>query len=79
VTEPHPADTPERLARFAALAVRAAANVQPGQLVAVDAAIEQHALARAIAREAYAAGARCRGRRSGSTAGPTPWPPSTAR
>jgi aminopeptidase len=58
VTEPDPADTPERLARFAALAVRVAANVQPGQLVAVDAAIEQHAAARAIVREAYAAGAR---------------------
>jgi aminopeptidase len=58
VTGPDPADTPERLAGFAALAVRVAANVQPGQLVAVDAAIEQHALARAVVREAYAAGAR---------------------
>ena len=48
-----------RLERLAALAVGAGANVAPGQLVEVVAGAIEHApLARAIARAAYAAGAR---------------------
>ncbi|MGZ4389194.1 MAG: aminopeptidase [Gaiellaceae bacterium] len=48
----------DRLADYARLAVRVGANVQPGQLVAVNALVEHAPLARAVAREAYAAGAR---------------------
>jgi aminopeptidase len=48
----------ERLEAYARLAVRVAANVQPGQLVGVGAQIEHAPLVRAVAREAYAAGAR---------------------
>lgn len=48
----------ERLAAYARLAVRVGANVQPGQLVAVNALVEHAPLVRAVAREAYAAGAR---------------------
>src|SRR3954454_22698246 len=43
---------------YARLLVRIGANVQPGQLVQVAAQTEHAALVRAIAREAYAAGAR---------------------
>jgi aminopeptidase len=43
--------------RYAELAVRVGANVQPGQLVDVLARIEHAAVARAITREAYKAGA----------------------
>ena len=50
--------TEDRLADYARLAVRVGANVQPGQLVAVNALVEHAPLARAVAREAYAAGAR---------------------
>jgi aminopeptidase len=47
----------ERLARYAELAVRVGANVQPGQTVFVIAHIEHTSLARALARAAYEAGA----------------------
>ncbi|HEY6016272.1 MAG TPA: aminopeptidase [Gaiellaceae bacterium] len=50
--------TEDRLADYARLAVRVGANVQPGQLVAVNALVEHAPLARAVARAAYAAGAR---------------------
>ena len=43
--------------RYAELAVRVGANVQPGQLVDVVARVEHAAVARAVAREAYKAGA----------------------
>jgi aminopeptidase len=48
----------ERLQRYAELAVRIGANVQPGQPVGVWAHVEQAEVARAVAREAYRAGAR---------------------
>jgi aminopeptidase len=48
----------ERLTRMAELAVRAGSNVAPGQLVEVAGFVEQAPLVRAIARAAYAAGAR---------------------
>ncbi|HXG75520.1 MAG TPA: aminopeptidase [Gaiellaceae bacterium] len=48
----------ERLRRYAELAVRVGANVQPGQDVVVTALVEQADVARAVAREAYRAGAR---------------------
>jgi aminopeptidase len=47
----------ERLERYAELAVRVGANVQPGQEVFVNTAVEQHDLARALVRQAYRAGA----------------------
>jgi aminopeptidase len=47
----------ERLERYAELAVRVGANVQPGQEVFVQTAVEQHDLARALVRQAYRAGA----------------------
>jgi aminopeptidase len=47
----------ERLRRHAELAVRVGANVQAGQPVGVRAFVEQVEVARAIAREAYRAGA----------------------
>ena len=47
----------ERLQRYAELAVRVGANVQPGQPVGVWAAVEHVEVARAVAREAYRAGA----------------------
>jgi aminopeptidase len=43
--------------RYAELAVRVGANVQPGQLVDVMARVEHAPVARAVAREAYKAGA----------------------
>src|SRR5262249_35643495 len=43
--------------RYAELAVRVGANVQPGQLVDVVARVEHAAVARAVARAAYQAGA----------------------
>jgi aminopeptidase len=46
------------LQRYAELVVRVGANVAPGQLVAVRGFAEHAPLMRAIAREAYAAGAR---------------------
>lgn len=47
-----------RIDRYAELAVRVGANVQPGQLVDVVARVEHADVARAVAREAYKAGAR---------------------
>jgi len=47
----------DRLADYARLAVRVGLNVQPGQVLAVNALLEQAPLARAVAREAYGAGA----------------------
>jgi aminopeptidase len=53
------APTQELIDRYARLLVRVGANVQPGQLVLVDAFSPGHApLARAVAVEAYRAGAR---------------------
>lgn len=48
----------ERLERYADLAVRVGANVQPGQHVVVVALVEHQEIARAVARAAYRAGAR---------------------
>jgi aminopeptidase len=51
--------TPEtRLSRYAELAVRVGANVQPGQLVDVVARVEHAPMVRAVTRAAYEAGAR---------------------
>jgi aminopeptidase len=47
-----------RVDRYAELAVRVGANVQPGQLVDVIARVEHAEVARAVARAAYRAGAR---------------------
>jgi aminopeptidase len=51
-------DDPAVLERLAELTVTFAANVQPGQVVAVRAEIGKEALARAIAGAAYRAGAK---------------------
>jgi aminopeptidase len=48
----------ERLRRYAELAVRVGANVQSGQDVVINCLVEHAEIARAIAREAYRAGAR---------------------
>jgi aminopeptidase len=48
----------ERLERYAELAIRVGADVRPGQTVFLNALIEHAPLARALARAAYAAGAR---------------------
>jgi aminopeptidase len=48
----------ERIARYAELVVQVGANVQPGQLVDVVARVEHAAVARAVTRASYAAGAR---------------------
>jgi aminopeptidase len=50
--------TDERLERYADLAVRVGANVQPGQDVVLIALVEHKDIARAVARAAYRAGAR---------------------
>ncbi|HZT91475.1 MAG TPA: aminopeptidase [Gaiellaceae bacterium] len=47
----------ERIERYAGLAVRVGANVQPGQLVDVTARVEHADVARAVTRAAYRAGA----------------------
>ena len=47
----------ERLERYAELAVRVGANVQPGQEVFLLANVEHRDLARALTRQAYRAGA----------------------
>jgi aminopeptidase len=52
------ADIEERIARYAELVVRVGANVQPGQLVDVVARVEHAAVARAVTRASYEAGAR---------------------
>jgi aminopeptidase len=48
----------ERLRRYAELAVRVGANVQPGQDVVVTCLVEHAEITRAIASEAYRAGAK---------------------
>ena len=48
----------ERLRRYAELAVRVGANVQEGQDVVVQCLVEHVEIARAVAREAYRAGAK---------------------
>jgi aminopeptidase len=48
----------ERLRRYAELAVRVGANVQPGQDVVVACLVEHAEIAREIVREAYRAGAK---------------------
>jgi aminopeptidase len=48
----------QRLDSYARLAVQVGLNLQPGQILGINALIEHAPLARAIAREAYAAGAR---------------------
>jgi aminopeptidase len=48
----------ERIQRLAELTVRFGANVQPGQVVAVAAETGHEAIARAVADQAYAAGAK---------------------
>ena len=48
----------ERLRRYAELAVRVGANVQPGQDVVVTCLVEHAEITREIVREAYRAGAR---------------------
>ena len=47
-----------RLENYARLAVQVGLNLQPGQTLGINALIEHAPLVRAIAREAYAAGAR---------------------
>src|SRR5580765_3335983 len=51
------AEPQERLADYARLAVRVGLNLQPGQRLAVNCLVEHAPLVRAVAREAYAAGA----------------------
>ena len=53
-----PTDADERLRRYAELTVRVGANVQPGQEVVILCQVEHASTARAIAREAYRAGAK---------------------
>jgi aminopeptidase len=48
----------KRLDRYAKLAIEVGVNLQPGQDLLVDAAVEHAPLARSVARAAYAAGAR---------------------
>jgi aminopeptidase len=50
--------TDDRLQRYAELVVRVGANVQPGQDVVVNCLVEHVEIARAMAREAYRAGAQ---------------------
>jgi aminopeptidase len=47
-----------RVRDYARLAVRVGLNLQPGQRVAINALVEHHPFVRAVAAEAYAAGAR---------------------
>ena len=48
----------DRLDRYARLAVEVGVNLAPGQDLLVNAMVEHAPLARAVARAAYAAGAR---------------------
>jgi aminopeptidase len=48
----------DRLLDYARLAVQVGLNVQPGQVLGVNALLEHAPVVRAVAREAYAAGAR---------------------
>jgi len=57
LTAPAAVTADERLRRYAELAVRVGANVQPGQDVIVTCLVEHAEITRAIAREAYRAGA----------------------
>lgn len=50
--------SPELVEQLARLAVRVGANVQPGQVVAISSEIGKEKLARAVAAEAYRAGAK---------------------
>src|SRR5579875_3766325 len=52
------AELDPRLERYAELTVNVGASLRPGQTVFVDALVEHAPLARAVARAAYAAGAR---------------------
>ena len=49
---------PDRLTEYARLTVRVGLNIQPGQVLAVNALLEHAPLTREVAKEAYAAGAR---------------------
>ncbi len=48
----------QRLSSYAGLAVKVGLNLQPGQILGINALIEHAPFVRAITREAYAAGAR---------------------
>src|SRR5262245_32667348 len=48
----------ERLREYARLVVQVGVNLQPGQLLAINALVEHQPLVRAVAQEAYASGAR---------------------
>ena len=48
----------ERLAEYARLAVHVGLNLQPGQVLGINALLEHAPLVRAVAREAYASGAK---------------------
>jgi aminopeptidase len=52
------AELDQRLEKYAELAVRVGANVEPGQTVFISAIVEHAALVRALTRASYAAGAR---------------------
>jgi aminopeptidase len=49
--------SPDQLAAYARLAVGVGLNLQPGQVLGINALLEHAPLVRAVAREAYAAGA----------------------
>ncbi|HEX7625506.1 MAG TPA: aminopeptidase [Gaiellaceae bacterium] len=51
-------DADQRLESYARLTVQVGLNLQPGQILGINALIEHAPLARAITREAYAAGAK---------------------
>ena len=48
----------ERLTEYARLAVHVGLNLQPGQVLGINALLEHAPLVRAVAREAYASGAK---------------------
>src|SRR5262245_31643955 len=48
----------ERLHAYARLAVHVGVNLQPGQILGINALVEHEPLVRAAAKEAYASGAR---------------------
>ena len=48
----------EKLSKYAQLIVKAGLNVQPAQIVVIDAPVESVELVRLVTKEAYAAGAR---------------------
>jgi aminopeptidase len=58
VSAPDQSPEDQRLEAYARLAVQVGLNLQPGQTLGINAFIEHAPLVRAIAREAYAAGAR---------------------